>query len=549
MQRYSAYAPNLTPLVPKPWSPTANSSPPAPTASTSPANSLPRIRCFGRRMPEIERLMTVIAGPLRRLASRVAQSPRVTAVARTLTRTSPSFGAGRSTSSSRKTSGGPYLSYTTALMSRPRSVSKLFRGHRRRPEGRPIEILHARPAQKGHRPHHLGAEHGDRHLDTALSSRPESVKIRSTDEAGAGTECKRLHNVPAPADAAVEEHLDAGPDRVDDLGQYRERRGQAVELTATVVRDHDAVDALVRSADRVLGAHDPLHHDPTLPDRPKRCDVFPPERRIELVVDVARERDRTAGRAAVRCDVGEFDTRTAKHLNQPARALECLEGILYGEARRDRRAVSMVALALAEDGHIRRDHEHLIAGGRRAFDERVRECAIAPNVELEPERSGRRGGDILDRDRGQRAQRKSDARTTGRARHEDLASRGGHATETCRREDERRGVTPAQHGDRLIDGADIDKDPRRERPRIEDLLVARERHLVLGGAVDVVEYGAGQPPAGFATEIVDVQEHRAHAPTLRRPIRPSSRLRIRRLVAAGVRAPARSPSRRRRART
>src|SRR5712691_10104122 len=55
MQMNSAYAPNLNPLLPKTWSPTANSLTAAPTASTSPASSLPRIRCFARRMPEMER--------------------------------------------------------------------------------------------------------------------------------------------------------------------------------------------------------------------------------------------------------------------------------------------------------------------------------------------------------------------------------------------------------------------------------------------------------------------------------------------------------------
>src|ERR1700737_5615268 len=115
--RNSACAPNLSPVVPKTGSPTANSLTALPTASTCPANSVPRIRCLGRRMPETRRLINEMARPLRRLASRVAVSNRLTVVAWTLTRTSSSAGTGRSTSSSRRTSGGPYLSYTTALIS------------------------------------------------------------------------------------------------------------------------------------------------------------------------------------------------------------------------------------------------------------------------------------------------------------------------------------------------------------------------------------------------------------------------------------------------
>src|SRR4029077_3157054 len=115
--RNSAGAPNLSPVVPKTRSPTANSLTAVPTPSTSPANSAPRIRGLARRMPETRRLKSEMARPLRRLASRVAVSNRLTVVAWTLTRTSSSAGTGRSTSSSRSSSGGPYLSYTTALIS------------------------------------------------------------------------------------------------------------------------------------------------------------------------------------------------------------------------------------------------------------------------------------------------------------------------------------------------------------------------------------------------------------------------------------------------
>ena len=78
-----------------------------PTSTTSPANSMPEIRCFGRRNPVTKRLM-------KNSALRSPVSVRVTVVANTLTRTSSSFGTGRSTSSTRRTSGGPYLSWTTA---------------------------------------------------------------------------------------------------------------------------------------------------------------------------------------------------------------------------------------------------------------------------------------------------------------------------------------------------------------------------------------------------------------------------------------------------
>ena len=73
----------------------------------------PGVRRFGRRSP-------VNTREKNGSAARKPQSERVTEVAWTLTSTSSSFGTGRGTSSSRSTSGGPYRSWTTALMrSRP----------------------------------------------------------------------------------------------------------------------------------------------------------------------------------------------------------------------------------------------------------------------------------------------------------------------------------------------------------------------------------------------------------------------------------------------
>jgi len=105
-QTYSACAPLL---MPNTRSPTAKSVTAEPTASTSPASSRPRILRFGRRSPSMKRQMNG-------LARRMWQSVWLTVVARIRTRTSSSLGTGRSTSSMRSTSGGPYLSWTTALI-------------------------------------------------------------------------------------------------------------------------------------------------------------------------------------------------------------------------------------------------------------------------------------------------------------------------------------------------------------------------------------------------------------------------------------------------
>ena len=96
-QTYSAFAP---PLIPKTSSPAANWVTAAPASSTTPANSIPAIVRFGRTSPVSarEKKYSVLRSP---------QSLRVTLVAWTRTSTSSACGAGRSTSLTLSTSGGP----------------------------------------------------------------------------------------------------------------------------------------------------------------------------------------------------------------------------------------------------------------------------------------------------------------------------------------------------------------------------------------------------------------------------------------------------------
>ena len=93
-----------------------------------------------------------------------------------------------------------------------------------------------------------------------------------------------MQDVDAAADAAVEQHLAAVADRVDDLGQRVEARGDAVELAPAVVRDDDAGGAVVAREDGVLGGEDPLDHEREARARGQPLEVAPRER---LVVDRA----------------------------------------------------------------------------------------------------------------------------------------------------------------------------------------------------------------------------------------------------------------------
>jgi len=113
---YSACAPILVPVMPHTSSPGAKSPTPAPTSSTTPENEPPRIGRRGRDTPNARR--AIGPNPAGNRAPRMRASPEVTATASTRTTTSPARAAGRGTSTTRTTSGGPYRSTTAALMSR-----------------------------------------------------------------------------------------------------------------------------------------------------------------------------------------------------------------------------------------------------------------------------------------------------------------------------------------------------------------------------------------------------------------------------------------------
>ena len=80
------------------------------------------------------------------------------------------------------------------------------------------------------------------------------------------------------------------------------------------------------------------------------------------------------------------------------------------------RCVAPLALAVAEDGRVDRDHERAVARRRRALDQLAAAAGIALQVELEPaRRAGRGGRDVLDRVRRERGEHHRHARGRGGA--------------------------------------------------------------------------------------------------------------------------------------
>src|SRR6476646_10353521 len=77
---------------------------------------------------------------------------------------------------------------------------------------------------------YLCAQELEHVTDSLLPAGRETPERCPADEHRVRTERERRHDVGAAADAAVDQHLQPTGDSVDDLAEYVDRRGHAVEL-------------------------------------------------------------------------------------------------------------------------------------------------------------------------------------------------------------------------------------------------------------------------------------------------------------------------------
>src|SRR5207248_6838747 len=90
----------------------------------------------------------------------------------------------------------------------------------------------------------------------------------------------RLHHVGAAGNRAVDDDPGAPADRLDHLRQYLDRADALVELAAAMVRDIDAVDAVIDRDLGVFGGGDALQDQRNVELAPHPLDVLPVESRL-----------------------------------------------------------------------------------------------------------------------------------------------------------------------------------------------------------------------------------------------------------------------------
>src|SRR5947199_76477 len=124
-------------------------------------------------------------------------------------------------------------------------------------------------------------EPGTRGIDLLLEPLDDYVVIQPTDEDRTRAQRESLERVGAAAHTAVEQHLRAAVDRVDDFLQRVERAGHAVELAAAVVRDDDCGCAVLARELCVLSCENSLDDDRKAVAR-EPLEVVPAETRVEV---------------------------------------------------------------------------------------------------------------------------------------------------------------------------------------------------------------------------------------------------------------------------
>ena len=117
--------------------------------------------------------------------------------------------------------------------------------------------------------------------DAVLSVDGEPPEGGPADQHRLGSERERRDDVRPPAHPAVHEDEAAPRDSLHDLRKGIEARLRAVELAAAVIRDHDAVDAVLAGELRVLFREDPFHEEREGRDRAQPFQVAPGHRRID----------------------------------------------------------------------------------------------------------------------------------------------------------------------------------------------------------------------------------------------------------------------------
>jgi hypothetical protein len=362
------------------------------------------------------------------------------------------------------------------------------------------QLFQARHAEQSHGAFHLIGQDLDGAVDTGLAAGHQPVQVGATDQREPCAHRDRRDHVGTGHDPGVEHDLDVAAHLGDHLGQQVERDRRPIELSATVIRQQDAVDPEVGDRSRVGDRLDALDHELARPLRPDPRQVVERDRRVEHRVQEFGDRARPSIQRR------ERQRLRGQEVEPPLRTRDRVDHGAQRQRGRDRHPVALVPQPRTGDGHVHRHHERVVSRRHGALDERHRPVAVLPHVELKPVASERVGGlHVFDGRRTHRRQRERDARPRRRVGACDLALGVHHPGEPRRCDAERQAHRGAEHVPAGADLRHVAQDRRVELDVGEGLPRAADGQLGLGGAVGVVEGGPRRAALGDATQILDGQ--------------------------------------------
>ncbi|RMP87692.1 hypothetical protein ALQ17_05283 [Pseudomonas fluorescens] len=315
-------------------------------------------------------------------------------------------------------------------------------------------------------------------------------------QARLGAQGEHAHHVQPGADAGVDQY---GEVIAHCIGNRRQGFGggqHAVQLAAAVIGDHDAIGAETHRVLGVLGVEDAFDDHRAFPELADPLQVFPADRRVEIVRQPADVVFQVGGFAQVFGDITQvMGTAHQPHIEGPLRLGDGLQhASLCGE--RAGHARMGIAIPCTGRGHVHGKYQRRHTGRLRALQRVAHEATVLEHIQLEPDRLRALRRHFFNRAHRHRRQAERDALVRRRLGCLHFTAPRIHAGQADRAEDHRHVEFLAEHRGLQAQVVDIAQDALAQADLGQVRTVRTHRVLGVGAAVDVVEQEAWQLALG-----------------------------------------------------
>ena len=315
-------------------------------------------------------------------------------------------------------------------------------------------------------------------------------------QARLGTQGEHAHHVEPGANARIHQHGQVIAHR---FGNRRQRLGRGehpVELAAAMVGDHDAVGPETHRVLGVLRVEDALDDHRAFPEFADPFQVFPTDRRVEVVGQPANVVLQVGGFAQVFGDIAQVvGAAHQAHIEGPLRLGHCLQHAPLRRVGAGHTGVS-VTVACARCRHVNGEHQRCHPGGLRPLQGVAHEAAILEHIQLEPDRLRALRGHFLNRTHRHCRQAKRDVFVGRRLGCLHFTASRIHAGQPDGAEDDRHRQFRAEQMGAQAQVVDIAQDALAQADLGQVRTVGAQRVLGVGAAVDVIEQKARQLALG-----------------------------------------------------